>query len=208
MENTRTWSFPFHSCVVGGPPSIHFFLGRNRKSLKHGFSTFLSAVVLGGYGEFGFSFSNVWLPSSWEGQRKRASQGQGKDRSDVGVPSSQGGDSRVFSNTTVQKHKFFGAQLSSQSNSHIHTWPLEKQWLCQFKWPKFYTNARKQAWSRLALEFFKARAVMFTVCKWPEGLPSLFHEKWKGLYMLSERIIFIFCYWFHCILMYQRHRFN
>ena len=34
--------------------------------------------------------------------------------------------SRVFSNTTVQKHQFFGAQPSSQSNSHIHTWPLEK----------------------------------------------------------------------------------
>ena len=34
--------------------------------------------------------------------------------------------SRVFSNTTVQKHQFFSAQLSSQSNSHIHTWPLEK----------------------------------------------------------------------------------
>ena len=34
--------------------------------------------------------------------------------------------SRVFSNITVQKHQFFGAQLSSQSNSHIHTWPLEK----------------------------------------------------------------------------------
>ena len=33
---------------------------------------------------------------------------------------------RVFSNTTVQKHQFLGAQLSSQSNSHIHTWPLEK----------------------------------------------------------------------------------
>ena len=33
--------------------------------------------------------------------------------------------SRVFSNTTVQKHQFFGTQLSSQSNSHIHTWPLE-----------------------------------------------------------------------------------
>ena len=29
-------------------------------------------------------------------------------------------------NTTVQKHQFFGTQLSSQSNSHIHTWPLEK----------------------------------------------------------------------------------
>ena len=36
------------------------------------------------------------------------------------------GSSRVFSNTIVQKHQFFGAQISSQSNSHIHTWPLEK----------------------------------------------------------------------------------
>ena len=35
------------------------------------------------------------------------------------------GLSRVFSNTTVEKHQFFGTQLSSQSNSHIHTWPLE-----------------------------------------------------------------------------------
>ena len=34
--------------------------------------------------------------------------------------------SRVFSNTTVQKHQFFGAQLSSQSNSHFHIWLLEK----------------------------------------------------------------------------------
>ena len=34
--------------------------------------------------------------------------------------------SRVFSNTTVQRHQFFSTQLSSQSNSHIHTWPLEK----------------------------------------------------------------------------------
>ena len=36
------------------------------------------------------------------------------------------GLSRVFLNTIVQKHQFFGAQLSSQSNSHIHTRPLEK----------------------------------------------------------------------------------
>ena len=36
------------------------------------------------------------------------------------------GLSRVFSNTTVQKHQFFSAQPSSQSKSHIHTWPLEK----------------------------------------------------------------------------------
>ena len=36
------------------------------------------------------------------------------------------GLSRVFFNTTVQKHQFFGAQLSLWSNSHIHTWLLEK----------------------------------------------------------------------------------
>ena len=36
------------------------------------------------------------------------------------------GLSRVFSNTTLQKHQFFSAQPSSQSNSHIHTWPQEK----------------------------------------------------------------------------------
>ena len=36
------------------------------------------------------------------------------------------GVSRVFSNTTVQKHQFFCAQLSLLSNSHIHTWPLGK----------------------------------------------------------------------------------
>ena len=36
------------------------------------------------------------------------------------------GFSRVFSNTTAQKHEFFSAQLSLESNSHIHTWLLEK----------------------------------------------------------------------------------
>ena len=36
------------------------------------------------------------------------------------------GPSRVFSNNTDQKHQFFRTQLSSQPNSHIHTWPLEK----------------------------------------------------------------------------------
>ena len=33
---------------------------------------------------------------------------------------------RVFYNTVIQKHQFFGAQPSSQSSSHIHTWPLKK----------------------------------------------------------------------------------
>ena len=51
-----------------------------------------------------------WSPSGWTGWISMQSKGL----------------SRVFSNTTVQKHQFFGAQLSSQSNSHIHTWPLEK----------------------------------------------------------------------------------
>ena len=53
-----------------------------------------------------------------------------QDWSPLGWPSwislQSKGLSTVFSNTTVQKHQFFGAQLSSQSNCHIHTWPLEK----------------------------------------------------------------------------------
>ena len=48
-----------------------------------------------------------WSPIEWTGWISLQSKGL----------------SRVFSNTTVQKHQFFGAQLSSQSNSHIHTWP-------------------------------------------------------------------------------------
>ena len=51
-----------------------------------------------------------WSPLGWTGWISVQSKGL----------------SRVVSNTTVQKHQFFHAQLSSQSNSHIHTWPLEK----------------------------------------------------------------------------------
>ena len=54
--------------------------------------------------------SQGWSPSEWTGWISLQSKGL----------------SRVFSNTTVQKHQVFGIQLSSQSNSHIHTWPLEK----------------------------------------------------------------------------------
>ena len=64
-----------------------------------------------------FSFSIIpskehqdWSPLEWTGWISLQSKGL----------------SRVFSNTTVQRHQFFGSQLSSQSNSHIHTWPLEK----------------------------------------------------------------------------------
>ena len=51
-----------------------------------------------------------WFPLGWTGWISLQAKGL----------------SRVSSNTTVQKHQFFGAQLPSQSNSHIHTWPLEK----------------------------------------------------------------------------------
>ena len=54
--------------------------------------------------------SQGWSPSEWTGWITLQSKGL----------------SIVFSNTTVQKHQFFGTHLSSQSNSHIHTWPQEK----------------------------------------------------------------------------------
>ena len=54
--------------------------------------------------------SQGWSPSEWTGWISLQSKGL----------------SRVFSNTTVQTHQFFVAQPSSQSNSHIHTWLLEK----------------------------------------------------------------------------------
>ena len=50
-----------------------------------------------------------WSPLGWTGWISLKSKGL----------------SRVFSNTTVQKHQFFSAQPSSQSNCHIHTWPQE-----------------------------------------------------------------------------------
>ena len=56
-----------------------------------------------------------------------------QDRSPLGwtgwISLQSKGLSRVFSNTTLQKHQVFNAQLSSQSNSHIHTWPQEKPYL-------------------------------------------------------------------------------
>ena len=51
-----------------------------------------------------------WFPLGWTGWISLQSKGL----------------STVFSNTTVQKHQFFGTQLSLQSNFHIHTWLLEK----------------------------------------------------------------------------------
>ena len=54
--------------------------------------------------------TQVWFPLGWTGWISFQSKGL----------------SRVFSNTTVQKHQFFCTQLSSESNSLIHTWLLEK----------------------------------------------------------------------------------
>ena len=54
--------------------------------------------------------SQGWSPSEWTGGSSLQSKGL----------------SRVFSHTIVQTNQFFSAQPSSQSNSHIHTWPLEK----------------------------------------------------------------------------------
>ena len=67
------------------------------------------------YWSFSFSISPSnehpgWSPLGWTGWISLKSKGL----------------SRVFSNTTVQNHQFFGAQPSSQSNSHIYTWLLEK----------------------------------------------------------------------------------
>ena len=71
-----------------------------------------------------------WVNSSHEVAKVLEVQPQHEDWSPLGwtgwISLHSKGLSRVFSNITVQKHQFFGAQLSSQSNSHIHTWPLEK----------------------------------------------------------------------------------
>ena len=78
----------------------------------------MSQLFTSGGQSFGFSASTSvfpmntqdWSPLGWTSWISLQSKGL----------------SRVCSNTTVQKHQFFGAQLSSQSSSHIHTWPLEK----------------------------------------------------------------------------------
>ena len=58
----------------------------------------------------------------------KKSQGQSPSEWTGWISLQSKGLSTVFSNTTFQKHQFFGAQPSSQSNSHIHTWLLEKTW--------------------------------------------------------------------------------
>ena len=86
------------------PPSIKVF-SVSQLFAWGGQSTGVSALA-----SFLPKKSQGWSPSEWTGWISLQIKGL----------------SRVFSNTTVQKHQFFGAQPSSQSNCHIHTWLLEK----------------------------------------------------------------------------------
>ena len=94
---------PFSSCLQSLPASGS--LPMSQLFAWGGQSTGVSALA-------SFLPKNIqgWSPSEWIGWISLQSKGL----------------SRVFSNTTVQKHQFFSAQLSSQFNSHIHTWPQEK----------------------------------------------------------------------------------
>ena len=94
---------PFFSCPQSLPASESFPMSQLFK--WGGLSTGISGLA-----SFLPKKSQGWSPWEWTG----------------GISLQSKGLSRGFSNTTVQKHQFFGTQLSSQSNSHIHTWPLEK----------------------------------------------------------------------------------
>ena len=94
---------PFSSCPQSLPASGSF--PKSQLFAWGGQSTGASA-----WASFLPKKSQGWSPSEWTGWISLQSKGL----------------SRVFSNTTVQKHQFFSAQLSSQSNFHIHTWPVEK----------------------------------------------------------------------------------
>ena len=90
---------PFSSCPQSLPASESFLM--SQLFAWGGQSTGVSALA-----SFLPKKSQGWFPSEWTGWISLQSKGL----------------SRVFSNTTVQKHQFSGAQPYSQSNSHIHTW--------------------------------------------------------------------------------------
>ena len=94
---------PFSSCPQSLPASESFPM--SQLFAWGGQTTGVSALA-----SFLPKKSHGWSPSEWTGWVSLQSKGL----------------SRVFSNTTVQKHQFFGAQLSSPSNFHIHVWLLEK----------------------------------------------------------------------------------
>ena len=86
------------------PPSIRVF--SNESTLRMRGPKYWSSALASGLP----MNTQDWSPLGWTSWTSLQSKGL----------------SRVFSNTTVQKHQFFSTQLSSQSNSHIHTWLLEK----------------------------------------------------------------------------------
>ena len=94
---------PFSSCLQSFPASGSFPMSQFFASGGQSIGVSASAPVLP-------KTIQDWFPLGWTGLISLQSKGL----------------SRVFSNTTVQKHQFFGTQLSSWSNSHIHTWLLEK----------------------------------------------------------------------------------
>ena len=94
---------PFCSCHQSLPASESFPM--SQLFAWGGQSTGVSALA-----SFLPKNAQDWSPLEWTGWISLQSKGL----------------SRVFSNTTVQKHQFFSTWPSSQSNSHIHTWPLEK----------------------------------------------------------------------------------
>ena len=94
---------PFSSCPQSLPASESFPM--SQLFAWGGQSTGASALA-----SFLPKKSQGWSPSEWTDWISLQSKSL----------------SWVFSNTTVQTHQFFGAQPSSQSNSHIHTWPQEK----------------------------------------------------------------------------------
>ena len=98
-------SHPLSSPSPASNPSQHQSLPMSQLFAWGGQSTGGSALA-----SFLPNKSQGWSPSEWTGWTSLQSKGL----------------SRVFSNTTVQKHQFFCAQPSSQSKSHIHTWLLEK----------------------------------------------------------------------------------
>ena len=94
---------PFSSCLQYFPASGSFPVSQLFASGGQSIGVSASTSVLP-------MNTQDWFPLGWTGWISLQSKGL----------------SRVFSNTTVQKHQCFGAQFSSQSNSHIHTWSLEK----------------------------------------------------------------------------------
>ena len=94
---------PFSSCLQSFPASGSFQMSQLFTSGGQSIGVSASALVPP-------MNTQDWTPLGWTGWISLQSKGL----------------SRVSSNTTVQKQQFFGAQLSSQSNFHIHTWPLEK----------------------------------------------------------------------------------